>query len=93
MIKIMECLHKYVPRKSSEVTYTFSGGEEVHCTETSFHHVACGGDQLTVARQRAAKLVRHHSETSVDRLSGLVPCVEDWHANQVFVKVRYYHII
>ena len=72
------------------MVYTFSGGEEAQCTETNFHHIACGGDQLTVARERAAKLVHHHSETSVDRLSELVPCVEDRHANQVFMKVSQY---
>ena len=89
MIKIMEFLHKYVPSRSKEVVYTFSDSEEAECTETNFHHIVCGGDQLKVARERAAKLVRHHSESSIDRLSGLVPCVEDWHANQVFVKVSH----
>ena len=90
----MEFLHKYVHSKSKEVNYTFSGGEEAECTKTNFHHIACGGDQLTIAREHAAKLVRHHSETSVDCQSGLVPCVEDWwHTNQVFVKVSYNSII
>ena len=56
MIKIMEFLHQYVPSESKEMAYTFSGGEEAQCTETDFHHIACGGDQLTVAHERAAKL-------------------------------------
>ena len=72
MIKIMEFLHQYVPSESKEMAYTFSGGEEAQCTETDFHHIACGGDQLTVAHECAAKLVCHHSETSVNRLNGKV---------------------
>ena len=40
-----------------------------------------GGDQLSVARQRTALKVMSNAQTSTKRLEGLIPTVEDWHAN------------
>ena len=39
-----------------------------------------GGDQLTAARVRSSQKVRCNSHRGCDRLEGLVPVVEDWHA-------------
>ncbi|XP_065912891.1 uncharacterized protein [Dysidea avara] len=88
MAEILDQLHKYVPAKSYEVTtHLIDEGEELVHRGYNFHQIACTGDQLTVARQRTAKAVRHHSEDELDRLEGLVPSVEDWHTKQLLVKV------
>lgn len=46
-----------------------------------------GGDQLTAARVRGSKRVRSNSQRGCDRLEGLVPVVEDWHAKGCFLTV------
>lgn len=46
-----------------------------------------GGDQLTAARGRSSQRVRSNSERGIDRLEGLVPVVEDWHAKGSFLTV------
>ena len=43
---------------------------------------------MTVARVRGSKQVRSNSERGQDRLEGLVPVVEDWHAKGCFLTVR-----
>jgi len=89
MAGILDQLHKYVPAKSYEVTTNLiDEGEEIVQREYNFHAIACTGDQLTVARHRTAKAVRHHSEDELDRLEGLIPSVEDWHTKQLLVKVK-----
>jgi len=91
MAEILDQVHKYVPTQSYEVTTNLvDDGEEIVHTDYNFHQIACTGDQLTVARQRTAKAVRHHSEDELDRLEGLVPSVEDWHTKQLLVKVNLY---
>ena len=42
--------------------------------------ICTGGDQLTVARSRGFQRIRINSTRRKDRLEGLVPIVEDWHA-------------
>ena len=42
--------------------------------------VHTGGDQMTAARARGSQRVRSNSERGKDRLEGLQPVVEDWHA-------------
>ena len=39
-----------------------------------------GGDQVTAARARGCQRVRSNSERGRDRLEGLQPVCEDWHA-------------
>ena len=59
--------------------------------EVVFHQILFGGDQLTVARARGSAAIRSDHVTSIctrkDRLEGLVPVVEDWHAKQCLLKV------
>ena len=71
MIKILETLHKYVPR-----------------SENGLKEVFLGGDQLTCERVRGAKMARLQAQDAAQRLEGLLPKVEDWHALQAF-----YHVI
>ena len=84
----MEQLHQYVPNQTNTVTTTFEDtGETLTHIEHNFHPICCSGDQLTVARERTAQSVRHHSENELDRLEGLVPVVDDWHTNLTLEKV------
>ncbi len=43
-------------------------------------HSFPGGDQLTAVRARGSKRVRYNSLRGKDRLEGLEPVIEDWHA-------------
>lgn len=92
MVDILETLHKYVPTTSSEVGFQHPDtGEESTLKVDHFKHLLVGGDQLTVARIRSAQLVRQNSNTSSDRLEGMVPFIQDWHAKLCFLQVNFTH--
>ena len=55
--------------------------------ESVLHPVLFGGDQLTVARGRAAIKGKVNSQSATKKLSGLVPVIEDWHAKANFLSV------
>ena len=46
-----------------------------------------GGDQMTVARTRGTQRIRSNAERGKERLEGLVPVIEDWHAKMCFLGV------
>ena len=48
-----------------------------------------GGDQLTCERQRCAKRHIMDGDTAKERLDHLEPKIEDWHALQTFLMVRF----
>lgn len=48
-----------------------------------------GGDQLTAARGRGSKRIRSNSTRGKDRLEGLEPIIEDWHAKVCLLGVSY----
>ena len=52
-------------------------------TEIAFHWLLFGGEQLTAKRARGVR-IRNNSTNSADRLEGLLPIAEDWHAKVVF---------
>ncbi len=64
-----------------------AGSEEITLQVDQFQHILFGGDQLTVARARGARRILSNSHNGFDRLEGLVPVVEDWHAKVTFMKV------
>ena len=53
-------------------------------------HIFLGVDQMTVEIARSAQGVRSQSDTSLLRLEGLYPKVEDWHALVNFYQVCIY---
>ncbi len=55
--------------------------------ESVLHPVLFGGDQLTVARGRAAIKGKVNSQSATKELSGIVPVIEDWHAKANFLSV------
>lgn len=75
MIDVLDTYQQYVQSVSDSDT---SG---------TTRRVLLGGDQLTVERARSAQAVRSQSETSLQRLEGLHPKVEDWHAIVNFYQV------
>ena len=80
MIDIMENLQQYVPlaMEVDKLSIPGVGEREVHADK--FHHLLFGGDQLTAKRARGSQHVRNNSLRGKDRLEGLKPVVEDWHA-------------
>lgn len=86
MCLIMDAQHKYVPTCVAE-SQEMTSQSTVTINKSSFHQLLFGGDQLTVARVRGTKALRHTEDKGVDRLNGLVPAVEDWHARQTLMKV------
>jgi len=92
MCDIMGKLHDYVPARDVKQWYDlFQDGHAIEIDEEMFHQILFGGDQLTVARARGSVAIRsdHHSNicSSRDRLEGLLPVCEDWHAKQCLLKV------
>lgn len=51
-------------------------------------YLILGGDQMTSARVRGSQRIRSNSERGVDRLQGVVPVTEDWHAKMCFLEVH-----
>lgn len=80
MIDIMEHYQQYVPMMTEvdKLSIPGVGEREVHADR--FHHLLFGGDQLTAKRGRGSQHVRSNSLRGKDRLEGLKPVVEDWHA-------------
>ena len=69
MIDIMETVQeKYIPK--------INNGSELL-------PIFFGGDQLTEERSRNVKLARLDGRTSKERLDGLLPKNEDWHAIRI----------
>lgn len=89
MVAIMESLHNYVPhvRKTSSVPIPGKSGEYEEVHHDYFHQILFGGDQVTKVRAEGAQRMRSNSEDETDKLSGLIPVIEDWHAKQCLAGV------
>ena len=83
----MESLHKYVPTQSCEGQLTLPNGHSLTYDNTKFVEILFGGDQLTIARANGVKALRCGHDTALDRLDGLVPVLEDWHARVILLQV------
>ena len=87
MCEIMDKIHNYVPAKYvTEKFSLFEGEEDLEVDDELFHQILLGGDQLTIARARGSIAARLDI-TRRERLEGLLPVVEDWHAKQCLLKV------
>ena len=79
MVEILEQLHKqYVPIFGST-----NDTKSVKIVEK----VLFGGDQLTEERARNATDGRSDGDSEYERLEGLIPKVEDWHAKRILYQV------
>ncbi len=84
MVHILGEMHKYVPTKSYKEDFTTFDGEVIQIPKAVIHPVLFGGNQLTAARAKSAKV------NSIDpclRLEGLLPFAEDWHTKLNFLGV------
>ena len=86
LLQILDALHKYVPKKSSEEQVTTNGTTHT-ITRENTHQLLLGGDQLTAARCRGCKCIRVNSATESMKSSGLHPVCEDWHAKVILLEV------
>lgn len=84
----MKDLHPYVPTQTTQSTQTIPGSDtDIEVVKDTFHSILFGGDQMTVARARGSQRIRKNSERAKDRLEGLTPVCEDWHAKLCFLGV------
>ena len=87
MCNIMTELHQYVPDKPCQTKFRLPNGEFYTTDDCALYPILCGGDLLTACRCRRAQSLCCNHESTVDRLEGLVPVFEDWHAKLTLVKV------
>jgi len=89
MCDIMDKMHEYVPCKHVvERFLLFDDDDDIEVDEENFHQILFGGDQLTVARARGSIAARQDHFTRREKLEGLMPVIEDWHAKQYLLKVK-----
>ena len=88
MVDILTHLHKYVPYKefTREVVIP-SLGEAVSEETATVCKTLFGGDQLTAARARGAITAMSNASSTAKRLEGLIPVIEDWHAQVTLLEV------
>ena len=87
MTEILQHVQKYVPLKTVERELILPNEEIIKYTEEHYAVTLLGGDQLTVARARGVQRIRRNSIKSEDKLEGLFPVVEDWHAKMCLLQV------
>ena len=91
MVSILDHLHQYVPTMSVDDVVEVPGlPTGLKVTIDHFHYLLFGGDLLTEMRAGTARNIRCNSERGRDRLEGLIPCVEDWHAKVCLLEVSYH---
>ena len=89
MVDILQHLQKYAPSTSHTREVPVPTTNEVRSlSEIAFYRLLFGGDQLTAKRARGGVCIRNNSTNSADRLEGLLPVAEDWHAKVPFLEVR-----
>ncbi len=82
MSDILVHMQKYVPCKPFIRTFDV---EPFTQTDYQLFLTLIGGDQLTTAHARGCIKLQDNAENSLDKLSGLLPVVEDWHAKVCFL--------
>lgn len=86
MTTILHHMQKYVPCMTIQKTWDMEPFEQ---TDYKFVRTLVGGDQLSAAHARNCVRVQENSENNFDKLSGLLPVVEDWHAKVCFMEVSF----
>ena len=88
MLDILDHLQQYIPAKTAHRALEIPDCEErIEFDEKMFEKTLIGGDQLTAARARGSILVRANCVKAEDRLDGVLPTAEDWHAKLCFLEV------
>ncbi len=82
MIEILQILQdKYVPAWSE-------ANETNGAQSTITKKIFVGGDQLSEERARCLMGAMKDGDTELERLDGLIPKIEDWHAIRYMYAVR-----
>ena len=85
----MERLQEYVPKVSETTTiHDPVSNTDVEIFIDKFHYILFGGDQLTVERAIGSQRQRSNECRGMDRLEGLCPVIEDWHAKVSLLQVN-----
>ena len=87
MVCVLEELHDYMPTISTTAIVDVSDTEQTELTYDDFHYILTGGDLLTAARARGSQRIRKCGERPKDRLEGILPVCEDWHAKMCLLGV------
>ena len=87
MSKITDHVHTYVPSITHCNNVILPNKDIFKDERVFFHCILLGGDQLTAARARGSIAICEDHDSSEQRLDGLLPIVEDWHAKQSLLKV------
>lgn len=87
MTMIMDHIQQYMPSRSIHTSRTLPNSETFNEDKQYLHRILFGGDQLTVARTRGGIAIRQDHNFAEQKLDGLLPTIEDWHAKQCFLKV------
>ena len=82
-----------VPTESAEGQHVLPNGSTIPCDDTRLLKVLLGGDQLTVARVCGTQALRASEDKAVDRLEGVIPVIEDWHARMTLMIVSAHNIL
>lgn len=87
MGQILSHYMKLVPTLESEGELLLTNGNTLQFDDTRFHSILFGGDQLTLARIRGTQALRDTEDRCVDRFTGVIPVIEDWHTRMTLMKV------
>ena len=90
MTCILAHIQSYVPCRPVQQQLSI---EPFVKTEYQLLPTLVGGDQLSTARARGCMMVQANSENMYDKLSGLLPVAEDWHAKVCFMQVNTYRLM
>ena len=82
MIEILMYLNKYVPKKRQI-------DDEGEIEEEIIKSISFGGDQLTEERAISAQKAMKNGDTNLEKLLGLDPKFEDWHAKVCLYEVSF----
>ncbi len=87
MIDILEHIQQYVPVKEIQRERSVPGRGKLIVNDQLYLTIPVGGDYLSVVRARGSQLIRSNSECSRDKLEGMLPVAEDWHAKLCLLEV------
>lgn len=90
MTECLSHIQQYIPCRKLEKTWDI---EPFTQTDYQFLTTLVGGDQLSTARARGAIDIQGNAENSYDKLHGVLPVTEDWHAKVCLMQVRLSHFV
>ena len=90
MIDILSHVQGYVPCKAT-VEDVVVGDKRLKHQEFNYVTSLVGGDQLSVARARGSQEICLNGNNRKEKLRGLLPVAEDWHAKMCFMEVGWYN--